>query len=157
MGGAATAIGASRGGGMAGDSGLRLRGSSVALAGRGVLITGDSGAGKSSLALDLMALGAGLISDDWTLVQPEAGRLLADAPASIRGQIEARGIGILSSDPVGPLPLALVVELGNDRGERLPPRRQVAIAGISLPLVKASYQPHLGAALRQLLIGGRLA
>lgn len=142
---------------MTGDSGLRQRGSSVALAGQGVLIMGESGAGKSSLALDLMALGAGLISDDWTLIRREGEALMADAPPAIRGRIEARGIGILAADPVGPVPLTLVVDLGSAADERLPPLRQVEIAGIFLPLVKAVYQPHLGAALRQLLIGGRLA
>jgi HPr kinase/phosphorylase len=142
---------------MTGDSGERLRGSSVALAGQGVLIRGESGMGKSALALDLMALGAGLVSDDWTLIRREGETLLADAPPGIRGQIEARGIGILAADPAGPVPLVLVVDLGTVADDRLPPMREVEIAGISLPLVKAVYHPHLGAALRQLLIGGRLA
>lgn len=142
---------------MAGDSGLKLRGSSVALAGQGLLITGESGMGKSSLALDLMALGGGLISDDWTEVRRKGEALLADAPPSIRGQIEARGIGILAATPAGATPLVLVVELGAEDDSRLPTNRQVEIAGVSLPLVKAVYRPHLGAALRQLLIGGRIA
>ncbi|MFV0303638.1 MAG: HPr kinase/phosphorylase [Paracoccus sp. (in: a-proteobacteria)] len=142
---------------MVGDSGQRVRGSSIALAGRGALITGESGMGKSSLALDLMAFGAGLVSDDWTLIRREGATLLADAPPSIRGRIEARGIGILGVDPVGPVPLVLVVELGGEEDQRLPPIRQIEIAGIFLPLVKTRYRPHLGAALRQLLIGGRVA
>ena len=142
---------------MAGDSVLRLRGSCVALSGRAVLITGPSGAGKSSLALDLMAIGASLVSDDWTEAWHDGAQLQADAPAAIRGQIEARGIGILSAAAVGPVPLALVVDLGDADDERLPQSRTIEIAGVSLPLVKAVYRPHLGAALRQLLIGGRLA
>ncbi|TRW97495.1 serine kinase [Paracoccus sp. M683] len=142
---------------MADDSQNRQRGSCVALGGGAVLITGPSGAGKSSLALDLMALGGGLVSDDWTLIRPDGGKLLAEAPASIRGRIEARGIGILAADAVGPVPLILVVELGDAQDQRLPPVRQIEIAGVLLPLVKAVYRPHLGAALRQLLIGGRIA
>ena len=141
---------------MASDSVQQMRGSSVAVSGKGVLITGSSGAGKSSLALDLMAIGGALISDDWTLVRPASGVLLVDAPVSIRGRIEARGIGILAADPVGPTPLSLVVELSDALDDRLPPFRNAEIAGISLPLVKGPYRPHLGAALRQLLIGGRV-
>lgn len=141
---------------MTGDSVLRLRGSSVAVGGKGVLITGLAGAGKSSLALDLMALGGGLISDDWTIVTIASGQLLADAPDALRGRIEARGIGILAAQPAGPTPLSLVVELTDLRDARLPPLRHIEIAGFSLPLVKGPYRPHLGAALRQLLIGGRV-
>lgn len=141
---------------MTGDSVLRLRGSSVAVAGQGILITGASRAGKSSLALDLMAIGGALISDDWTMVRAAGAQLLADAPPSIRGRIEARGIGILAADPAGPTPLALVVELIDMPDDRLPPLRHIEIAGFSLPLVKGPYRPHLGAALRQLLIGGRV-
>lgn len=141
---------------MASDSVQRIRGSSVAVGGRGVLIAGPSGAGKSSLALDLMAIGGLLISDDWTLVTPVSGVLWADAPPGIRGRIEARGIGILAADPAGPTPLILVVELSDQPDDRLPPLRHAEIAGTSLPLVKGPYRPHLGAALRQLLIGGRV-
>lgn len=142
---------------MQGDSGQRQRGSSVAMAGQGVMITGASGAGKSSLALDMMSLGAVLISDDWTALTRSGDDLMADAPDSIRGRIEARGIGILGAEPAGATILRLVVELGDADDLRLPPFRRVEIAGISLPLVKATYRPHLGAALRQFLIGGRLA
>lgn len=141
---------------MAGDSADRLRGSSVAVAGKGVLITGPSGAGKSSLALDLMALGGVLISDDWTLATLQESALIMDAPASIKGRIEARGIGILAAETAGPTPLELVVDLTESPDRRLPPSRYIEITGVFLPLVNAAYRPHLAAALRQLLLAGRV-
>ena len=64
--------------------------SCVALGGRGVLILGGSGAGKSGLALQLMAYGAALVSDDRTILSNRDGALQAAAPDTIRGRIEAR-------------------------------------------------------------------
>lgn len=145
------------GGRLTGDSQIRVRGGCVCLDDKGILITGASGMGKSALALDLMAMGARLVSDDWTILRVAEGGLLADAPEALRGRIEARGIGILAASPAGPTALQLVVDLGTEPDDRLPPRRAVEMAGLSLPLVKAVYHAHLGAALRQLLIGGRLA
>ena len=69
--------------------------SCVAWQGRGALILGRSGAGKSALALQLMALGADLVSDDRTELLAEADALTARAPATIQGLIEARGVGLM--------------------------------------------------------------
>lgn len=96
-----------------------VRGTTVAIGGRGVLLRGPSGSGKSDLALRLIDRGARLVSDDYTLLGRENGRLLADAPPTITGKIEMRGIGILDRPPVSAVPLCLVAEL--DRApERLP-------------------------------------
>ncbi|MEF9600929.1 HPr kinase/phosphatase C-terminal domain-containing protein, partial [Paracoccus sp. PXZ] len=72
-----------------------LHASCIAHRGRGLLILGPSGAGKSTLALEMMAFGATLVADDRTILRREGGRIVADAPDSIRGRIEARGVGIL--------------------------------------------------------------
>ncbi|WP_369011391.1 HPr kinase/phosphorylase, partial [Escherichia ruysiae] len=88
---------------------------------RGLLILGPSGAGKSVLALQMMALGAALVADDRTVLRREGGRILADAPDSIRGRIEARGVGILHAAPHGPVELALAVDLARPEPDRLPP------------------------------------
>ena len=45
-----------------------------------VLLLGDSGAGKSDVALRLIAAGGKLIADDQTVLFIENGRLMADAP-----------------------------------------------------------------------------
>ena len=78
---------------------LTLHASCVALDGRGVLILGRSGAGKSSLALELMALGARLVADDRTVLHADDGAPVASCPPAILGKIEARGVGILAADP----------------------------------------------------------
>ncbi|MFL4469945.1 HPr kinase/phosphorylase [Tateyamaria armeniaca] len=63
----------------------RLHATSVAFEGKGVLITGASGRGKSSLALQLMALGCTLVSDDQTELIRKDNAIWAAAPAPIRG------------------------------------------------------------------------
>ena len=46
-----------------------LHASCVSINGNGVLICGSSGSGKSSLAINLIALGAELVADDRTIVR----------------------------------------------------------------------------------------
>lgn len=61
----------------------------------GILLLGESGAGKSDTALRLMALGARLVSDDRTELFIEDGRLAARAPKTLEGLLEIRGVGIV--------------------------------------------------------------
>ena len=133
-----------------------LHASCVAHHGGGLLILGRSGAGKSTLALDMMALGAGLVADDRTLLRREGDSIMADAPATIRGQIEARGVGILGAAACGPVPLALVVDLDRTEPERLPPHHHHEIMGLALPLVLGAERAHLCSALLQYLAAGRI-
>lgn len=134
-----------------------VHGSTVAMAGRAVLILGPSGAGKSALALGLMALGAGLVADDHTVLSLSGTQVMADAPDAIRGQIEARHVGLLAAEAVGPQPLRLVVELGDADTARLPEDETVEYLGVRLPRLAARFDARLAPALRQWLIGGRLA
>ncbi len=65
--------------------------------GSGVLLTGDSGIGKSELALDLVSRGHRLIADD----APEFSKIAPDiingtCPALLREFLEVRGLGILN-------------------------------------------------------------
>lgn len=136
---------------------MMVHGSTVAIAGRAVLITGAAGCGKSALALALMAMGAGLVADDWTELTVSDGRVMADAPAAIRGRIEARHVGVLAAEAVGPQPLALLVELGEAAAPRLPGEDTVELLGLRLPRLAATFDPRLAPAVRQWLIGGRVA
>ena len=90
-------------------------GTLVLLGDRGVLITGLSGSGKSSLALDLIAHAEGfarLVSDDRVLIEPSPrGRSIGRAPSVIAGQIEIRGIGIVARPFEPRAVIDLVVEL----------------------------------------------
>ncbi len=65
--------------------------------GMGVLITGDSGVGKSELALELISRGSGLIADDVVelyRVGPET--IEGRCPAMLRDFLEVRGLGVLN-------------------------------------------------------------
>jgi len=106
--------------------------SSVAIDGRAVLIEGESGAGKSDLALRLIDRGATLISDDYTLLQRAGGELIASPPDTIAGKIEVRGLGILLTRHVEKIPVALFIRL-TDAPERLPLADDVRrIAGLDI-------------------------
>ena len=65
--------------------------------GEGVLITGDSGIGKSETALELIKRGHRLIADDAVEIKKIADRtLVGTCPELIRYLIELRGIGIIN-------------------------------------------------------------
>lgn len=105
---------------MTGESGaLRLHASAVALGDDGVLITGAAGAGKSTLALELIAMGALLISDDQTEITPGNPPML-NASAAIAGQLEIRGVGIVDLAYRNRVPLRLIVDLDGAEATRLP-------------------------------------
>ncbi|WP_152493611.1 HPr kinase/phosphorylase [Roseovarius sp. THAF27] len=124
-----------------------LHATAVAIDSRAVLIRGASGSGKSGLALQLLAMGAGLVADDRTVVWAEGGTLWADAPDTIRGQIEARGVGILRPGAVGPVPVALIVDMDTVETARLPEDRAVVMMGVSLPVLNKSESAHFSAAV----------
>ena len=136
-------------------TGSTIHASAIAIAGKGLLILGPPGSGKSSLALDLMARGAVLIADDRVRLSVLDGALIAGCPAALAGRIEARGVGILNAAAAGPAAVALVVDLGQTETDRLPPRHTIRMRGIALPLVLGPLRPHLAAALRQMLLAGR--
>lgn len=63
--------------------------------GTGVLVTGESGIGKSEIALELIRRGHVLISDDRVEVKRIHNQLLGYAPELIAGMLEVRGIGVI--------------------------------------------------------------
>ncbi|KRM56455.1 HPr(Ser) kinase/phosphatase [Lacticaseibacillus sharpeae] len=73
-----------------------LHGVLVEIFGLGVLITGDSGIGKSETALELIQRGHRLIADDRVDVyQQDERTLIGEAPAILSHLLEVRGIGII--------------------------------------------------------------
>jgi HPr kinase/phosphorylase len=65
--------------------------------GEGVLITGESGIGKSEAALELVKRGHRLIADDAVEIRKvSSNSLLGTSPELIRNYIELRGIGIIN-------------------------------------------------------------
>jgi len=118
---------------------LILHGACCALGGSGILIRGESGAGKSSLALLLADLEDGaFVADDRVVCDISSGRIRARAHPALAGRVEVRGQGILS---VSALPLAfcaeailhLVVDLVAELPRLPEPPEPVDILGIPIP------------------------
>ncbi len=130
-------MGFSRGGGDAAAGACRVmarHASTVAFGARcGIAITGPAGAGKSTLAMALIAQGARLVADDRSLVWPQDGALYARAPRPIAGLLERRGLGLLRLGHLRLVRLRLVIDLGRTETRRLPPQETVTWQGITLP------------------------
>lgn len=76
---------------------ITLHGVFIDVLGMGVMITGDSGVGKSELALELISRGHGLVADDVV----EVSRVTPDAlegrcPELLKDFLEVRGLGLLN-------------------------------------------------------------
>ena len=109
--------------------------SCVVIGSHAVLLRGPSGSGKSDLALRLIDRGAKLVSDDYTVLTPAGGKLVATAPSTIKGQMEVRGLGIIHVSVVDEGLVALCVDL-RSTVERYPlVEKSEVMAGIQLPLV----------------------
>ena len=68
----------------------------VEVYGEGILILGDSGIGKSELAIELVKRGHRLVADDAVELRKVSNRqIMGTAPENIRHFIELRGIGIV--------------------------------------------------------------
>jgi len=134
---------------------LTLHATCVAVEGRGCLITGPSGSGKSALALQMMALGARLVADDRVTLSLRNGALWATCPPALRGMIEARGLGLLNADPLEGAEPVLTVDLARTETERLPPQREIDYLHRTTALVLGQAGPHFPAALMLYLRAGR--
>ncbi len=134
-----------------------LHATTVDLDGQGVLITGASGSGKSSLALQLIALGARLVADDQTALVAKNGQLWASRPASLPPLIEARGVGLMHAPLADRTAIALAVDMNRGETNRLPPSRQVTHLGCPIPLLHKAEGLHFAPAILIYLRHGREA
>lgn len=125
----------------------------ISIDGKGVLILGPSGSGKSALALQLLALGATLVADDHSRVTCEEGRLIAHAPPRMVGVIEARKVGLIRVPHVASVPLHLAVDMGQEERDRLPYTKSLTILGRALDLLWRVDAPHFPSAI-WLLVNG---
>ena len=64
--------------------------------GAGILLTGNSGVGKSETAMELIKRGHRLVADDSVLIHRVENQLIGTAPDRIRYFMELRGIGIIN-------------------------------------------------------------
>jgi HPr kinase/phosphorylase len=129
------------------DAAEMVHGTCVALGQRGALLRGPSGCGKSDLALRFLFLARrgpaareapALVADDQVALTRDGRRLLATAPAGIRGKLEVRGVGIVGVKALPQCELVLVVDLVPPEAvERLPePGATALLAGVELPLIR---------------------
>lgn len=118
--------------------------------GMGVLITGDSGVGKSELALELISRGHGLVADDVVeLARIAPTTIEGRCPGMLRDYLEVRGLGLLNIRTIfgetasrRKMKLKLIVLL------------QKPIAGIDAPRLPldAQTQEVLGVAVSKVVI-----
>ncbi|MGP1675888.1 MAG: HPr(Ser) kinase/phosphatase [Burkholderiales bacterium] len=74
-----------------------MHGVFVDVLGLGVLITGESGVGKSELALELISRGHGLVADDVVEIARIAAKTLEGrCPPLLKDFLEVRGLGVLN-------------------------------------------------------------
>lgn len=113
----------------------------------GVLLTGESGLGKSECALELIYRGHRLVADDVVeVIRVRQDQLIGQAPPDGLGLMEVRGLGIINIDQLFGAaavrdwkPIDLVVKLVSTEGatvERLGTEQQNAvILGVARPLL----------------------
>lgn len=131
---------------------VSLHATCVAVDGQGVVLTGESGAGKSALGIQLIDGGAMLVSDDLTTLFREGPRLIARAPLHGAGLIEAHGNGMMRLAFVDQAPVAFFVEVGPPAGDRLPEPAYRTELGVSAPLLRADPRNPASAALIRLAV-----
>ena len=113
----------------------RMHSSSVVIEDNGVLILGNSGSGKSDLALRLIDNGATLISDDISICRKNSNNIYLYCPPEIKGLLEVREIGIITVPFVERIKLRLVVNLKSNNNERFPKDSSFRILGIKIPII----------------------
>jgi Serine kinase of the HPr protein, regulates carbohydrate metabolism len=114
---------------------LIMHASCVDVNGNGVLIVGRSGSGKSSLAINLLALGSKLVADDQCELIRKNNGFRISKPASLPKSIEIRGVGLVSVPMVNETSLGWVVNMDEVEKERMPTPRFTEIGGLRVPTV----------------------
>ncbi|MFN4057078.1 MAG: HPr kinase/phosphorylase [Roseinatronobacter sp.] len=119
---------------------------------RALVITGQSGTGKSELALVLMAMGARLVADDQTELLRQDAHVLARAPGTIQGLIEMRHLGILRVDPIPEAIVEAIIDMDTRELDRMPPIRRREVCGCALRLFHRIDTPAFASALRHYIL-----
>lgn len=109
--------------------------SCVSVDGRGVLIEGIPGSGKSSLALALIDRGAVLVGDDGVTLTRRDDRLWASPPPNTAGRLEIRNVGLVDL-PTAEAPISLVLRLEEAAPRYIEGADEAGLEGLTLPLVR---------------------
>lgn len=75
---------------------ISMHGVLLSIYGKGVLLTGESGMGKSEIALELIKKGHLLVADDRVDCYRMHNSIVGQAPTILKEMLEIRGIGIIS-------------------------------------------------------------
>lgn len=124
-----------------------IHATTIQIDGLGIAITGESGFGKTSLALGLLDYfsnrksKANFVSDDRTDLFLKGLDVFASPPQNIEGKVEVHGFGISSIAFVKETKLSLVVEIVEQNLiDRLPEPAIKNFLGINLPTIKVPKQ-----------------
>jgi serine kinase of HPr protein (carbohydrate metabolism regulator) len=113
----------------------------VALGGRGVLIEGPPGSGKSALALALIDRGAQLVGDDGVLLIADGGKLLARPHPQTRGLLEIRNLGLVRFEAHDQVDVALLVTFDAAAPRFIEEAGQAVREGVKIPHVTIWSEP----------------
>lgn len=108
----------------------------VVIDGRAILIEGEPGTGKSSLALALIDRGAMLVGDDGVELEARGERLVAHPHPATRGLLEVRNLGILEFPACDEAQVALIVRLDSAAERFIEAAERIALADVELPLIR---------------------
>ena len=114
----------------------RFHSTSLVVEDSGLLIIGESGIGKSDLALRMIDSGAMLIADDVTICKKINNFIYLFSPEETKGLLEVREIGIITVPFIENIKLSLVIQLINEENIRYPENENCLILGIKVPKIK---------------------
>ncbi len=116
---------------------INIHATAINIKGQGVLFLGDSGSGKSDMALRMITqYGAKLISDDRVNITNIDNNIIATAPENIKGLLEVRGVGIINAPTIDKSQINIAIQLETSFIDRMPEAANYEIEGIALPLIK---------------------
>ena len=121
----------------------------VNISGNGVLIIGDAGVGKSSLALELLYQGNPLIADDYIEFSKSSNTIIGTCPKLLENTLHTRELGLLTiSEIFGSQAwqpnhsidyvISLKEHAANHEIQLIPEKEYYSILGIQLPLLQLS-------------------
>ncbi|MDG2003002.1 MAG: HPr kinase/phosphatase C-terminal domain-containing protein [Novosphingobium sp.] len=107
----------------------------VSIGGRGLLIEGPPGSGKSSLALALIDRGAILVGDDGVMLEVRDNGLIARPHPETSGLLEIRNLGIMRMPTCEESSVAMIIRLDKEAPRYIDSAGQQEIEGKGLPLI----------------------
>jgi serine kinase of HPr protein (carbohydrate metabolism regulator) len=117
-------------------TGMVVQAGCVAVSGRGILIEGPPGIGKSSLALALIDRGAALVGDDGVVLTVIEGQLWAAPHPITQGLLEVRNVGILRFPFQASVRICLKLKLDTDAARHIDRADHQTIVSVDIPVVR---------------------